>query len=348
MRAHTGTRGAARGTEQDLPREGARRPTHLQHVPRDVLLTAVAADAELGVVVGLAVGQPVPATRRAVRTRGAGAPETPQPLPTTGTASKGEMPLPPTPDGHQRRFLGALGASTPPPPPPWPHEKHREEGPVLQGQKLRCTERGALGPAAERELAAASGGSAERIKAVSGTSKMFPGTWLLHLGGRRPIYSAGGFPLPPRGVRAALRNHEPQRVCDERAPVRAWHLGWVGTTLAVPGCGGRGIRLRGREREGHRARVSAAGAVRGVGHAACGALLPSTGRAWGGLRPGFRGADERTQGRHVARHSTGHMVGAALPATAMTILRSTQHGGRPCGGEVNRLALKRRGPAVCP
>lgn len=68
----------------------------------------------------------------------------------------------------------------------------------------------------------------------------------------------------------------------------------------------------------------------------------------GGLWSGFRGADEGTQCRHVARHSMGHMVGAPLPATAMTILRSTQHGGRPCGGEVNRLALKRQGPAVCP
>lgn len=38
--------------------------TYLQHVPRDVLLAAVTADAELGVVVGLAVGQPVPATSR--------------------------------------------------------------------------------------------------------------------------------------------------------------------------------------------------------------------------------------------------------------------------------------------
>lgn len=54
-----------------VPRQGGRtrrcrfshthRP-HLQHVPRDVLLAAVTADAELGVIVRLAVGQPVPAT----------------------------------------------------------------------------------------------------------------------------------------------------------------------------------------------------------------------------------------------------------------------------------------------
>lgn len=45
-------------------------PTYLQHVSRDVLVTAVTADAKLGMVVGLAVGQPVPATSQAVRTGG--------------------------------------------------------------------------------------------------------------------------------------------------------------------------------------------------------------------------------------------------------------------------------------
>lgn len=45
---------------QPWPRAAA----YLQHAPRDVLLTGVAADAELGVVVGLAVGQPIPAERR--------------------------------------------------------------------------------------------------------------------------------------------------------------------------------------------------------------------------------------------------------------------------------------------
>lgn len=46
-------------------------PPYLQHVPCDVLLTGVTADAKLGVVVGLAVGQPVPAKRQAVRMAGA-------------------------------------------------------------------------------------------------------------------------------------------------------------------------------------------------------------------------------------------------------------------------------------
>lgn len=41
--------------------------SHLQHPARDVLLTAVAADAKLGVIISLAVGQPIPAMRQAVR-----------------------------------------------------------------------------------------------------------------------------------------------------------------------------------------------------------------------------------------------------------------------------------------
>lgn len=66
---HTNIGHPERHASRTWLREGARQPTHLQHVPRDVLLTAVTADAELGVVVGLAVGQPVPATRQAIRTR---------------------------------------------------------------------------------------------------------------------------------------------------------------------------------------------------------------------------------------------------------------------------------------
>lgn len=45
--------------------------TYLQHVSSDVLLAAIAADPELGVIVGLTVGQPVPATQWGVRTGGA-------------------------------------------------------------------------------------------------------------------------------------------------------------------------------------------------------------------------------------------------------------------------------------
>lgn len=41
--------------------------SHLQHPARDVLLTAVTADAKLGVIIGLAVGQPVPEMRQPVR-----------------------------------------------------------------------------------------------------------------------------------------------------------------------------------------------------------------------------------------------------------------------------------------
>lgn len=60
---------------RDLARGGGEAPrataaAYLQHVPRDELLTAVTADAELGVVVGFAVGQAVPAGSQAVRTGG--------------------------------------------------------------------------------------------------------------------------------------------------------------------------------------------------------------------------------------------------------------------------------------
>lgn len=58
---------AAAGPSVLVPAQEA---PHLQHTACDVLLAAVAADAELAMVVSFAVGQPVPATRRLVRTSG--------------------------------------------------------------------------------------------------------------------------------------------------------------------------------------------------------------------------------------------------------------------------------------
>lgn len=102
--AHTGTRTHTRvhqiphGPSQVTPgeRQVGRAPAwggrargrgsgspHLQHVPRDVLLAAVTADAKLGVVVGFTVRQPVPATSQA--SGPAGAPHSP-PAPHHSTA----------------------------------------------------------------------------------------------------------------------------------------------------------------------------------------------------------------------------------------------------------------------
>jgi hypothetical protein len=61
-------RGPSMGRTQ--PREAQpalRRTAHLQHAPGDVLLTAITADTELGVVVSLAVGQSIPAMRQTFR-----------------------------------------------------------------------------------------------------------------------------------------------------------------------------------------------------------------------------------------------------------------------------------------
>ena len=95
--------GRCQGPQQDLEQRNLQGrvpspppswPPHLQHVSRDVLLTAVTADPKLGVIVGLAVGQPIPATEPAVRT-GGGTLRTPkarQSSPRRGAVSKGQTP----------------------------------------------------------------------------------------------------------------------------------------------------------------------------------------------------------------------------------------------------------------
>lgn len=73
-------------------------PPYLQHVPRDVLLTAIATDPELAVIVSLTVGQPIPATEPAVRTAGAppGPPSPQSPRQRERPRPRGKRPLPPT------------------------------------------------------------------------------------------------------------------------------------------------------------------------------------------------------------------------------------------------------------
>lgn len=129
----------------DPHRRAAQRPwggPYLQHVPRDVLLAAVAADAELGMVVGLAVGQPVPATSQAVRMGGViPAPQDPQPSPVRGAVA-----LPPPPS--DRTTLHAPQAGARPPPSHQPHEEPQRWSHSMDGE-TEVHRAGATCPAAE-------------------------------------------------------------------------------------------------------------------------------------------------------------------------------------------------------